>query len=367
MTTATTEHGAEITGYDIAAVEQWVARHIPQLQAPFTWARLPGGHSNLTCQIITADGQRLVIRRPPMGTLLPKAHDMAREWSAIAALGRTRVPVAKALGFCEDTSVTGAHFYVMSHVQGHTLHCFDDVEQWVRPELRVVLGHSFIDVLADLHALDPDTIGLGALSKRDSYVTRQLNTWYRSWNASIEDSKLDDSRMHTLQRYFQENIPEQGPARVVHGDYGLHNTLVGADGTVAAVVDWELAALGDPLSDLAFVIGQWYEPDDPPESIAARVKAPTLAPGFPTRQQMASRYGARTGRDLSRLDFYIGFNYWRIASQAQGVMARYMAGKKKAEGFDMAGQKRRIATCLTLAEAAVERLESGCGRRWGDA
>lgn len=356
-----------VAGYDQAAVERWIAQHVPSLQLPLRWAPLPGGHSNLTCEVVGADGRRAVIRRPPTGKLLPKAHDMAREWAVIDALGHTRVPVPQALGFCEDPSVTGAHFYVMSRVPGHTLHSAQDAEQWVPQQLRSTLGQSFVDVLAELHAIDPDAVGLAALSRSDGYVQRQLNTWYRSWNASADDAQLDDPRVHELQRYFHDRLPDQGPGRIVHGDYGLHNTLVGGDGRVAAVVDWELAALGDPLADFAFALNQWYEPGDPPQAIAMRVRPPTTVPGFPTRHEIAARYAARSGRDLSRLDYYIGFNHWKTAAQAHGVYARYKAGKKNAAGFDMAGQHRRILTCLSLAEAAVQRIERGEDRGWGRA
>ena len=161
-------------GYDTPAVEAWIAQHIPSLRGPLVWTRLEGGHSNLTYLITDAKGQRAVIRRPPMGELLPKAHDMAREWALISALGPTAVPVPAALGFCADTAVTGAHFYVMGHVDGHPLYSADDARRWVPEPLRQTLANSFIDVLADLHGVDPDAVGLGDLGKKDDYIGRQL-------------------------------------------------------------------------------------------------------------------------------------------------------------------------------------------------
>jgi aminoglycoside phosphotransferase (APT) family kinase protein len=289
-----------------------------------------------------------------MGELLPKAHDMGREWALISALGPTPVPVPAALGFCEDPSVTGAHFYLMRHIDGHPLYNADDARRWAPMPLRTTLSHSFIDVLADLHAVDPDAAGLADLGRKDAYIERQLKTWYKSWNASIAGAQLDDPRAHALQAYFLANTPEQGPARVVHGDYGLHNTLVGADGRIAAVVDWEISTLGDPLADLAYALNQWAQPDDPP---AVRGDPPTAQPGFALRAELADRYAARTGRDLSKLDFYIGFNRWKSACIVHGVYSRYMEGKKSTEGVDMAGLKRSILQSLALAEAAVERLE----------
>lgn len=343
-----------LPGYDRPAVEAWLARHVPQLQAPLQWLRLEGGHSNLTYQLTDARGQRTVIRRPPLGQLLPKAHDMGREWALISALGPTPVPVPAALGFCEDPSVTGAHFYVMGHVDGKPLYGAADVEARLPGPLRAVLSDSFIDVLAALHAVDPDAVGLSDLGRKDAYIERQLNTWYKSWQASVGPAQMDDPRAHALRDYFLAHVPDQGPARVVHGDYGLHNVLVGADGRVAAVVDWEISTLGDPLADLGYALNQWAEPGDEP---SVRGVPPTSLPGFASRAAMAERYARRTGRDLSKLDFYVGFNRWKSAAIVHGVYARYMAGQKSTEGVDMAGLKRSIVQALGQAEAAVERLE----------
>ncbi len=341
-------------GYDTAAVESWVAQHVPSLPVPLRWTRLEGGHSNLTYLIEGRDGQRAVIRRPPMGELLPKAHDMAREWALISALGGSAVPVPKALGFCADLAVTGAQFYVMGHVDGHPLYNVIDANRWVPMALRQTLSHSFIDVLAQLHSIEPASVGLAELGKPDDYIARQLRTWYRSWNASIAGAQLDDPRAHALQRYFLEHTPSQGPARIVHGDYGLHNTLVGADGHLAAVVDWEISTLGDPLADLAYALNQWAEPGDPPP---VRGNPPTALPGFASRRELADRYAASTGRDLSKLDYYIGFNRWKSAAIVHGVYARYLEGKKSKAGVDLEALKRSLLHSLALSEAAVERLE----------
>ena len=340
-------------GYEVAAVEEWVNNNIPSLSPPFTWTRLEGGHSNLTYLIEDSAGESAVIRRPPQGQLLPKAHDMSREWALISALGPTRVPVPEALGFCESPDVTGAWFYVMGNVKGRPLYNSDDTNDWVPEDQRTILGHSFIDVLADLHALDPDEIGLGDLGKKDSYVARQLKTWYRSWTSSIEGADYDDPRAHELQQFFLDNLPEQEKAKVVHGDYGLHNCLTGPDSTIAAVVDWEISTLGDPLADLAYALNPFPDPTDEIEIVPEAATAP---PGFPARSQLAERYAEKTGRDLSRLDYYVGFNRWKSACIVHGVYARYMEGKKSTEGVDLEGLRTRIEGALSLAEQAVNRL-----------
>lgn len=340
-------------GYNTRAVEAWIAANVPQLQAPLTWKQLEGGHSNLTYMLTDAQGHLAVIRRPPLGELLPRAHDMAREWKLISALGPTNVPVPAALGFCEDTSVTGSLFYIMGHIDGHPLYNAEDTQRWLPPGLRQDFAHSYIDVLADLHALDPDELGLGDLSKRDSYVGRQVKSWYRSWTASAGPADYDDPRAHEIEHYLTAHLPDQGLIRVVHGDYGLHNVLVGADGKVAAVVDWEIASLGDPLADLAYALNAWTDPDDAP---SPRGESATRLPGFPLRATLAVRYAERTGRDLSHLDYYTAFNRWKSAAIIHGVYARYVEGKKSSEGINLEDMRASISGLLSMAIEALDRV-----------
>ena len=219
--------------------------------------------------------------------------------------------------------------------------------------LRLSFAHSYIDVLADLHALDPDELGLGDLSKRDSYIGRQVKSWYRSWTASAAPADYDDPRAHEIERYLTAHLPDQGPIKVVHGDYGLHNVLVGADGKVAAVVDWEIASLGDPLADLAYALNAWTDPDDPP---SPRGESATRVPGFPLRAVLAQRYANRTGRDLSHLDYYTAFNRWKSAAIIHGVYARYVEGKKSSEGINLDEMRDSIGGLLSLAVEALDRV-----------
>jgi aminoglycoside phosphotransferase (APT) family kinase protein len=339
-------------GYQVEPVEAWVDEHIESLTPPFQWTRLEGGHSNLTYRLDDSQGRSAVIRRPPQGQLLPKAHDMSREWALISALGPTPVPVPEALGFCESPDVTGAWFYVMGLIDGHPLYSAEDTERYVPQDQRRKMATSFIDVLAALHDVDPDSVGLGDLGKKENYVGRQLKTWYRSWTSSAEPADFDDPRAHELQEFFLNNIPDQGPARVVHGDYGVHNCLVGPDCTIAAVVDWEISTLGDPLADLAYALNQWPDPTDqlppPPEGA-------TAPPGFPSRTELAARYAEQTGRDLSKLDYYVGFNRWKSACIVHGVYARYCEGKKSTDGIDLPEMRERIGRSLELAQEAVNR------------
>ncbi len=343
----------EAEGYDVPAVEAWIADNVTGIEPPFDWVRLQGGHSNLTYKLVDGQGREAVVRRPPQGELLPKAHDMSREWALISSLGPTPVPVPDAMGFCESPDVTGAWFYVMGIVHGRPLYTAPQTAEWVPAERRMTLAHSFYDTLAELHSLDPDDIGLGDLGKKDSYVGRQLKTWYRSWTASAEPAQLDDDRAHSLQAFFLENLPDQGMARVVHGDYGLHNVLVGEDSTIAAVVDWEISTLGDPLADLAYALNGWFESES---DWSSNPDAASAVSGFPPKSELAARYADRTGRNLDLLDYYVGFNCWKTACIIHGVYARYMAGQKSTEGVGLEGLKARITGSLADAEKAINRL-----------
>ncbi|MDG2112249.1 MAG: phosphotransferase family protein [Actinomycetota bacterium] len=342
-----------IEGYDVPAVETWIAEHCEGLRPPFDWVRLEGGHSNLTYSLTDQDGKRAVVRRPPMGELLPKAHDMHREFKIISGLGSTDVPVPIAYGYCESPDVTGAHFYVMSQVDGRALFELADVEGYLDPAARANVGMSFMDVLAALHSVDPDDVGLGDLGKKEDYVVRQIRTWYRSWEASIEGASYDDPVLHELHDLLQARIPEQGPARVVHGDYGLHNSLVSPDGEITAVLDWEISTLGDPLADFAYALNGWIEADD---DLANKDDAPTLADGFSTRADLIERYASRTGADLSDLPYYISFNHFKTACIIHGVYARYMQGQKSTEGVDLDYYRSRIGTSVELSRRAAEDL-----------
>jgi aminoglycoside phosphotransferase (APT) family kinase protein len=339
-------------GYDIPAVENWIKENTKSLTPPLKWTRLEGGHSNLTYKIEDVNDKMAVIRRPPQGVLLPKAHDMGREWSLISALGPTAVPVPEAIGFCEDPEVTGAWFYIMGLIDGRPLYTREETEAWVPLEKREALAFNMVDVLADLHALDPDQIGLADLGKTDSYVGRQLKTWYRSWEASVEPAQLDDPRAHKLRQFFLDNLPDQGKARVVHGDYALHNVLFSSESKVAAVVDWEISTLGDPMADLAYFLNVWSETDEERRLNLGGAGAP----GFPPRSALAKHYGERTGRKMDLLDYYVGFNRWKSAAIVHGVYARYMAGQKSTEGVDLEALREQILNSLTLSEAAVDRL-----------
>jgi aminoglycoside phosphotransferase (APT) family kinase protein len=342
-------------GIDGPGVSAWFEQNVPGVTLPLSFSLVAGGRSNLTFVVTDAAGARYVLRRPPTGHLLPGAHDMGREFRIISAMGPAGVPVPSALGLCTDESVNGAPFYVMSFVEGLILRTEDDAIQAMDTETRHRTGLDLVDTLAQIHQADPDEIGLGELGRKEGYITRQLRRWYENYKAANESygggRHADVDEMH---EWLSARIPEQKRASVVHGDYRLDNCMVSPAGEVIAVLDWEICTLGDPLADIGGLLVYWPEPGERSPLGAS----PTTAPGFPTRAEVTERYGAATGWDLSELDFYVTFAYWKLACILEGVYARYVNGAMGNDGFDFTVYPDLIAWLA----AESRRIASGLGR-----
>ncbi|HTH07827.1 MAG TPA: phosphotransferase family protein [Ilumatobacteraceae bacterium] len=337
-------------GIDIGPVSAWLSDHIDGAAAPFEFELIAGGRSNLTFKVTGCDGSRFVLRRPPLGHVLATAHDMGREHRIIAAVGTTDVPVPRALGLCTDESVNGAPFYVMSYVDGVVLDSPERAAQ-LPTALREQTAFHLIDVLADLHAVDIDAVGLGDLAKREGYVERQVKRWSTQW----ENSKTRElPAIDEVARLLRERMPVQIGVSIAHGDYRFGNCLTDVtNGRIAAVLDWELCTLGDPLADVGYMGVSWYDgaPGGP------RSNDPTPAGGFPTYAQLLERYAARTGRDLSDIDYYVAFSCWRLAVISEGVYARYLHGAMGAQdGVDIESFKVGVDGLAERALAAMRRL-----------
>ncbi len=339
----------EVAGTNVEAVTDYITERIDGVVPPLEFIRIKGGHSNLTYEVRDANGRGLVLRRPPLGDLLPTAHDMNREWRFISALYPTPVPVAPPLLYCEDKEVTGAPFYVMAFVEGHVLHDASVAEKNFTAEQRRSIGLSFIDVLADMHSVDPDEAGLGDIARKEGYIARQLKRWYSQWNASkTRELPLVDEVHDAL----AARIPDQGPARIVHGDYRLGNCISGFDGKIAAVLDWEIATLGDALADVGYVLHSWPERGD--NELAHRM-SPSTVEGFPTRAEILDRYAARSGRDVSQVQFYVAFSHWKSACIVEGVYARYLHGALDTTGVNVDAFKLSVEMAVKSASEALAR------------
>ena len=337
-------------GIDVAAVTAWFRDHVAGVTPPLAFDLIPGGHSNLTYKITDAAGAAYVLRRPPLGHVLPTAHDMGREHRIISALGPTAVPVPPTLGYCADASVIGAPFYVMGYVPGEVLHDVTIAVRALDETQRRSTGECFVDVLADLHAVDPDAVGLGDLGRKEGYIARQLKRWYGQFQQSKTRELPSVDRVHDV---LAARTPEQSRATVVHGDYRLGNCITQLPGRIAAVLDWEICTLGDPLADLGYVLATWSNSTD---ATAAAAGAPSLAPGFPSRDEVLERYARRSGRDVTRIDFYVAFACWKSACIIEGVYSRYLGGALGKTSVDVDAFRTQVDTFAQLAEETLARV-----------
>jgi len=247
--------------------------------------------------------------------------------------------------------VNGAPFFVMDFVEGPILRSRAEAEQSFGEAQRRPIGERVVDTLVAIHAIDPDRVGLGDLGRKQDYVARQLRRWQGQWEKSKthELPLIDD-----VHRRLSERIPDQGATTIVHGDYRLDNMILSNAGEVAAVVDWELCTLGDPLADVGMLIVYWSEAGD---ELMPLFEAPTTAPGFPAREEIRERYAERSGRDLSEIDFYVALGWWKLGIILQGVYARYAAGQygKADEGIE------RFAKIVEQLAHAADQAERRLG------
>ena len=341
----TIEHEPSIRGIDAPKVTAWIEGHVAGARPPFRFELIPAGHSNMTFTVTDARGERYVLRRPPLGAVLATAHDMGREFKIISALGPTKVPVPPAFGLCADDSVNGAPFYVMGFVDGHVLvETAHSLEHFTADQRRSI-SESLIQVLVDLHAVDPDAVGLGDLGKKEAYLARQIKRWRKQWESS-KTRELE--AMETVAAALERHMPEQIGATVVHGDFRLGNCITGRDARIAAVLDWELCTLGDPLADVGYILNDWVEPGEAPFGSLTR-PGPSAAPGFLRRDEMLAAYERLSGRTVRNVDYYRAFQYWRLAAIAEGVLARFLKGVMGKEA-DTDGMRKRVES---LASAAL--------------
>lgn len=338
-----------LPGLDPVALARWCegpgreAGLVPPLAATL----VAGGKSNLTYRIDDAAGRSYALRRPPLGKLLPKAHDVVREHRLISALhGRSAVPVPPPVAACADPEPLGAPFFLMEFVDGRVLRSRRRAAE-VPESVRAAAADHLVDTLVALHAADPSALRLADLAPHDGYIARQLTRWQGQFDRSRsrEVPDVDD-----VGRWLAERIPPQTETRLVHGDFRLDNAIVDEEGRILAVLDWEIATLGDPLADLAILLVYWGGEGEP--AIGA-----TDLPGFPDRAAVAARYAERSGRDLSALAYHRVFAYWKLACVAEGVYARYAAGGGGGDAsFDLDAQ---AAVTVRMAARARSIIDAG--------
>jgi aminoglycoside phosphotransferase (APT) family kinase protein len=311
---------------------------------------IAGGKSNLTYRVDSPAGA-VVLRRPPLGHVLPTAHDMAREHRVMSALAGTAVPVPRMRHFCSDAEVLGQPFYVMDLVEGHIIRQqFPEGYASTGPERRQVCER-LVDVLGALHQVDPAQVGLADFGRPDGYMARQVARWSKQWDASRLDGM---EALDALAASLTEALPTTQRHTVVHGDYRLDNTVLDpADvGRVLAVLDWEMSTLGDPLADLGVLLVYWNQADD----TGARqgglvVPSVTAQPGMLTRAEVAERYAAASGLDLEPLPWYLAFGFFKLAVVCAGIAMRSKGGAMVGEGFE--GFEAVVPTLVELGRSTL--------------
>ena len=320
---------AGLPGLDLARLGAWLPTVIPGAGQTLSGHLISGGKSNLT--YLVGDGTSTwVVRRPPLGHVLATAHDMAREYRVIAALQGTSVPVPGVFAFCADTQVLGAPFYVMEPIAGRCYRHATDLQP-LGPQRTRALSAELVDTLAALHSVDPQQVGLADFGRPAGFLGRQVQRWRKQLDASWSRDLPDAVALHEL---LQADVPADAPPAIVHGDYRLDNTLVDEQDRIRAVVDWEMATLGDPLTDLALMIVYGRLGEALPGNTVVDVAS---APGFLSESEIITRYTDSSGRDLSRFGFYLGLASFKLAAILEGIHYRYLHGQTVGEGFDSVG------------------------------
>ncbi|MEU9126418.1 phosphotransferase family protein [Streptomyces sp. NPDC048506] len=317
-------------GLDPEPLREYLDRERPGLvRGPLRGELIEGGRSNLTYRITDGDSH-WVLRRPPLGHVLATAHDMRREHRVISALHPTPVPVPEALLLCEDEAVIGAPFYVMELVEGVPYRTAGQLAALGPDRTRQVVL-SLVDTLVELHAVDPQAVGLADFGRPDGFLERQLRRWGKQLAASRNRELPGIDELHQA---LGRALPASPAPAVVHGDYRLDNVLVGADDTITAVLDWEMSTLGDPLTDLGLLA--MYSADL--ELPRSPVSTTSGAPGHPSPDELIERYAARSGRDTSSIAWYTAFAWFKLAVILEGIHYRFTLGQTVGAGFDRIGE-----------------------------
>lgn len=320
--------GGSPPGLDLDALSSYLLHACPEaVTGPVTGRLIAGGRSNLTYTV--TDGRTSwVLRRPPLGHVLETAHDMGREHRVMSALRGTRVPVPEMLVLCSDPDVIGAPFYVMTFVAG-TVFRSDPQLASVSNAQAEALADQLIDVLVHLHQVDPAAVGLGELGHPEGFLSRQVRRWGKQLAASRSRGVPG---LAELGERLAQSVPDSRRSSLVHGDFKLDNVVVGDSGRIDAVLDWEMATLGDPLTDLVNVVLWWDGIRDTEGHAFAPV--PAAFPGFPGSNRLIERYESATGADLSDLPWYTGLVCYKLAAIFEGMHLREQQGLTVGEGFD---------------------------------
>ncbi len=314
---------------DLDRLRRYLTGKIDGAERGVELEQFPGGHSNLT-YLLRSGGREYVLRRPPLGPVAPRAHDMAREYRVLEKVAPLYPPAPRAYLLCEDPGVAGATFYLMERRRGVVLRN-ELPPGWHAPETPRTIARGFIDGLAALHTLDIYAHGLDSMGKPDGFLERQVRGWTRRWErASTSELPLMDE----LSAWLEQHLPESPRATLVHNDYKLDNLMLAEDdpGRITAVLDWEMSSVGDPLIDLGIVLCYWPQADDPPPRRGS-ITPLTARPGWPHRETLLARYHEKTGRNLGNIAYYEAFGLFKLAVVLQQIYYRFHVGQTQDERF----------------------------------
>jgi len=331
-------------GIDRPDVDAWLASHVPDAVPPFSYELIVGGGSNLTFRVTDGAGHQWALRRPPLGPILATAHDMGREVRIMSALAPSPVVVPAVAAFCQDPDVTGAPFYVMNFVDGLVIRDRASTRAMTRQDADRATD-SLIDTQIALHTLDLEAYGLADLARHGDYVGRQLTRWRRQ----VEVGRTRDAPLFfELHEGLVARKPtEQVAPGLAHGDYRFDNVVLDEEFSVAAVLDWELCTIGDPIADFAWSLEYWSNENDP---VSFLRDPPTAAGIFVTRDEVVDRYRSRCGFEVGDLSYYRVFSWWKQACIAEGSLARQIEAVRRGQSSkDPADTVRHIDQLLEHA------------------
>jgi aminoglycoside phosphotransferase (APT) family kinase protein len=335
----------ETPGLDLDRLGAWLANAVPGAGSSLTADLIAGGKSNLTYRV--SDGtSSWIVRRPPLGHVLATAHDMSREFRVMDALQPTAVPVPRTYALCTDESVVGAPFYVMELVEGVPYRTSGELNALGDPQRVETIAIRFIDTLAALHAVDPSSVGLGDFGRTEGFLGRQVERWHKQMLAS---HSRDLPAADALYEKLAASVPTESASGIVHGDYRLDNVLINSDDQPAAVIDWEMATVGDPLADLALLMVYQGLATAMADNAVADA---TSAAGYPNEQTLLARYQGGSERDLSNFGWYLGLASFKLATIAEGIHYRFVNGQTVGPGFEQMGAA--VVPILTSGLHALE-------------